>query len=607
MSDAGGRTQIGSTQGPTHTGSGDQNNYHYHYDSERLIRDGADPLRVAVERRRWLSERFVPPPGYERADAGLRACGTAVLISGADGNGRRTAAVVLLHRAGAPSDPFREVAPDEKLSEAGSLAEGERVLLDLSGASEQQLVDAQTLVQSYWDKVEACRGRLAVVLSSEHEHRLHQDFRQLMVRVGRPAGDQVLARHLRDVPLPARRRPELGKLLDGSPMRDLQRLSELVMEARTAGGDSGVWFAKAIAALRNRGREVARQIADLKDGRQRALLFAAAMLDGASTDAVFRFAEQLLRKVGHPEDERPRFDHVDLKQRLTELRVDVVGGRVHFAALAYAGAVRTHFWQYYPDLRAAFGEWVGDVVGTTAGLETPDRRRLVDRFTEQALSSGDVQVLTGMVESWVAETRLLPEVMRVLEQGLRSETSGSAFRKKTYDWSVTPRLHPSLVQALALICVDVMAPERPDQALVRLHQLARREPDGVPRYARTALLELAGRKEQLYLRLLGRAIEGMERTPPWRADSGIFQALVEALLSAARQEQDGGERLMGILIDAAEGGNVALNRLYLHARAWAAGPDDVPGRLSRAEVAVRFCRRIDEAQGIGPLVGGSRR
>ncbi|MGW2374370.1 hypothetical protein [Kitasatospora sp. NPDC001683] len=605
MSDAGGGTRIGNAQGQTHTGSGTQNNYHYYYASDRLIRDGADPLRVAVERRRWLSERFVAPPGYGTAVARLEEPGTAVLISGADGSGRRTAAVVLLHKAGRRHDPFREVAPDEKPDEAGALAPGERILLDLSNTSEQQLVKAWVLMQSYWDKVESCRGRLAVVLPREHEHHLHQDFRQLMVRIGRPAGDRVLAKHLGEVSFSVRPRSELGKLLDGAPMRDLQRLSELVIEARSAGGDSGVWIAKAVAALRKRGQEVAQQIADLKDGRQRALLFTAAMLDGAPADSVFRFADRLLRKVGHPKDERPRLDRADLNQRLNELRVEVEEDRVHFRALAYADAVRAHFWLYYPDLRGAFAEWVADAVGATAGLDVSDRRRLVDRFAEQTLKAGDVQVLTGLVESWAKETRLLPEVMRVLEQGLMSETGGSAFRRKIYEWSTTPQLHTNLVQALARICVDVMAPNHPEQALVRLHQLARRESEKEPRYARDALLELVGRNEQLYLRLLDRVREGMERRPPWLPDSGIFRELVEAWLSAARRERDGGERLLGILIEASGGGIGMLSRLYVRARAWAAQSDDAPGQLSRAEVAARFCWKIDRAQGIEPLVGAS--
>lgn len=640
MSDTGDATWIGNAAGQTHTGSGTQNNYSYSYyylGSDGRIRSGGDPLRMAGARRLWLSRRFVPPPGYGEAARRLEEPGTAVLVSGAPGSGGRTAGVVLLHSTGGRNDPFREVALDDRQDEPAELGEGERVLVDLSGVSEPEFGDAQALVKSYWDKVERFGGRLAVVLPRECEHLLQSDISQLLVRIGRPDGDQVVAQHLRwagiEVSLPELHRSALGELLEQSPMRELQRLSELVVEARSQGGAFDDWAVKAVFALRERAHEVAQHIAALTDGRQRALLFTAAMLDEAPADVVFRLSAELLTKLGHPEDERPRLDRTDLTERLHELRVKVDQGRIRFDALAYGPAVRSHFWLYYPDLRAAFGAWVADTVRETAWLDQVERRKLVSRFTEQALRAGDVDVLTDLVESWAKETRLLPEAMAVLDQGLRDEQSGAVFRAKIYDWSMVPRLQPNLVRGLARICVDAMAPHHPDQALVRLHQLARRESGSVPRYARDSLLELARRDQRLYERLLGRLREGMERREPWRPDARIFLELVdpppskvwreevvegwrgvftvappevwapgiEAWLSAARLERDGGERLMGILIEAADGGLDVLSRYYLLAYNWAAEPDDEPGRVSRADVAARFCREIDRAQGIEPL------
>ncbi|MFC9329005.1 hypothetical protein [Kitasatospora sp. NPDC057015] len=637
MTDGGDTTWIGNAAGQTHTGSGAQNNYYY-FAAERLVRGGGDPVRMAVDRRVWLSRRFVPPPGYGDAAERLEDPGTAVLVSGAAGSGRRTACVVLLHHAGGRTDPFREVAADDdRPDEPARLAGGERVLIDLSSASDQELVDAQGLIASYWSKVEQIGGRLAVVLPREREHLLQSDLRQLLVRIGRPDGGEVLTRHLgrADVKVsPAElHRSAVGRLLAGSPMGELQRLCDLVVEARSQGGRFDVWAAKAVAALLQRDDEVAEHIAALTDGRQRALLFTAAMLEEAPADAVFRLSTRLLTTLGHPEDERPRLDRTDLTQRLAELRVKVSQGRIHFDALAYGQAVRSHFWLYYPDLRAAFGAWVAESVKGPPWLDQAERRNLVGRFTEQALRAGDVHVLTALVESWAKEARLLPEAMAVLDQGLRDERWGAAFRMRIYDWSMETRLQPNLVRGLARICADVMAPHHPDQALVRLHQLARRESAGAPRYALEALLELAGGEGPLFEKLLGRVCEGMERRDPWRRDAGIFLRLVAPLpsearreelvrgwrgvfavapvevwssgigawLSAARHRRDGGAWLMGILIDAADGGIELLSRCYLLAYDWAGAPDDAPGPVGRADVAARFCREIDRAQGIEPL------
>ncbi|MGW7442970.1 hypothetical protein [Kitasatospora sp. NPDC054795] len=636
MSDTGDTTWIGRAAGQTHTGSGAQNNYYY-FASERLIRGGADPLRMAVDRRLWLSRRFVPPPGYGDAVRRLEEPGTAVLLSGTPGSGRRTAGVVLLHRMGAHGDPFREVTLDGEGDEPAELAEGERVLVDLSTVSEQELVDAQVMVRSYWDKTGRVGGRLAVVLSREREHLLQSDLRQLLVRTGRPKSDEVMARHLCwdgiEVSLPQLRDSAIGELLEGSPMGDLQRLSELVVEARSQGEAFDAWAVKAVAALRDRGHEVAQHIAGLTDGRQRALLLTAAMLDGAPVDAVFRLSTELLMRLGHPPDERPRLDQTDLTERLTELRVKVSQGRIGFDALAYGPAVRSHFWLYYPDLRSAFGAWVEAVVRESEWLDQVGRRKLVSRFTEQALRAGDAYVLTDLVESWAMETRLLPEAMAVLDQGLRDERLGAAFRVKIYVWSREPRLQPNMVRGLARICADVVAADHPDQALVRLHQLARREPGGAPRYARESLLELVRRDQRLYERLLHRVREGMEQGKFRRQDAGIFLELMDppapearreevaagwygvftvaapeewgpritAWLAAAQGERDGGGWLMRVLIEAADGRLDVLSRCYLLACEWEAQSDDEPGLTSRAAVAARFCREIDRAQGIEPL------
>ncbi|MFB7128033.1 hypothetical protein [Kitasatospora sp. NPDC056273] len=641
MSDHGDATWIGNAQGQTHTGSGNQYNYIVSA-SDRLIRSGGDPLRMAAERRLWLSQRFVPPDGYAEAFRKLEGPGTAVLISGAEGSGRRTAAVVLLHRAGEPGAPFREIALEDGQEEPEDLARGELVLIDLSDMSDQQVADAQGLVRSYWAKAEHNGGRLAVVLSRDHEQLLQSDVRQLLMRIGRPAGDQVLAKHLGragvTVTLAELRRSTLGELLDSSPMRELQRLHELVVEARSAGGDFAEWAEKASTALSERAGEVARQIAELADGRQRALLFTAAMLDGAPAAAAFRLSDQLLTRVGHPEDERPRLDRADLGQRVRELGMAVKEGRIGFKALAYAEAVRAHVWLYYPDLRDTFGAWLGDTIRATTWLDTPDRQQVVVRLTEQALRARDVGLLTGLVAAWAKEARLLPEAMLVLEEGITSETCGSAFRAKIYDWAVGPPLHANLVQVLARICVDVMAAYHPDQALVRLHHLARREAVDGPRHAREALRELAGKDKRLYLGLLSRVRDGLEKSEPVRSDIDIFLELVDPLpswvpdkevvrawqwvlavalspkawepgvrswLSAARQAQDRGERLMRILVQAADGRGEVLSRYYLLAHEWAAGPEDHPGPVSRAEVATRFCRKIDHVQGIEPLVGAT--
>ncbi|MEU9075860.1 hypothetical protein [Kitasatospora sp. NPDC048538] len=595
---------------------------------------------MTLAQREWLRQRFVGPPGYGAAAARLETPGTVVLLTGAPGSGRRAAAIVLLHGAGEGGDALREVSLDDwlKQNESAEPVGGERILFDLSAVSAPEFIDAQSRLGTSWEKLRRLDARMVMVIPRDHERHLRPDFHQLLVPIGRPDEAGVLARHLRPAGIELSRtelrhsvfRPLLGR----SPMRELQQLSALLVQARSAGGVFATWAAEALAAVKDRTVEVAEQIAGLDDGRQKALLFTSAMLDEAPADAVIRLSERLLAKLGHPEDTQPRLDRPDPLQRLQDVGVKVEDERVRFAALAYGAAVRSHFWLYYPDLRPAFGGWVTDAVRETPWLESVDRQRLIGRYTEQTLRIGDVRTLTDLVESWAQDPRLLPEAMQVLGQGLLSEAWGTEFRRRIYDWSTTPRLPGNLARVLARTCVEVLAPRFPDQALVRLHQLARRELGADPPEVLDLLLGLVRRDRRLYLRLLDRLCTGLEKPAPERSDAGIFLALVECLptwvpqrdvargwrgvltvaresrtwepavrawLSAARRERDGGARLMGILVEAACGRVDVLSRFYLLAHGWAAGPDDEPAPLTRSEVAARFCRAIDRAQGIEPL------
>ncbi|MFJ8043522.1 hypothetical protein ACIRBX_23790 [Kitasatospora sp. NPDC096147] len=625
-------TRIGEAHGPTHTGSGDQHIWYLGPDGK--IRGSADPLRVAAERRAWLRQRFVEPPGYGEVAERLEKPGGAVVLSGVPGAGRRSAAVMLLHQLGTGDTPIREVALDEKAEDQPEeLADGERVLIDLTNSADQEIVDAQPLVRSYWTKVERVGGRLAVALAEGREHLLGQDCQQLVMRIGRPDGAVVLLRHLRpagvEVALSRLRGSVLAEFFDRSPLRDLHRLSELVAEAAALGGTFDGWAEAAGRALRGWSAEVGRAVAGTTDGRQRLLLLTAAMLDGAQVDVVSRHWNRLLAKVEHPEDPAPRLDRADLSRRLGQLPLTVDGdGRIRFQGLAYAAAVRTHFWLYYPDLRPVFGEWVGEAVERPPGLEQSDSRNLVSRFADQALRVGDVDAMARLVESWATERRLLPTAMAVLERGLRDERAGAEFRAKIYAWATGPRAAAVLVQGLARMCLDVLAQDHPDQALVRLHHLARRETSDD---ARQCLFDLVLGDRRLYGRLIDRLDEGLVRSRFRQRDAEILVELmsrpscpaarqdlirgwhrvlgvappqawgpgVKAWLSAASSTPEVGARLTGILVAAASGRPGPLSRYYLLAHEWAGEPGLQPSPVSRGEVAARFCREIDEAQGIG--------
>jgi hypothetical protein len=130
--------------------------------------------------------------------------------------------------------------------------------------------------------------------------------------------------------------------------------------------------------MADRGPQVAKHVAAMTGGPQRALLLTTAMLHGAHADAVHSATTLLLHAVDHPMDDRPPLEHADLAMRLEEASAGLTQhGAVRFKELEYDTAVRTHFWDHRPDLREHLGTWVGRTVELTDPVLSPDDRHHV--------------------------------------------------------------------------------------------------------------------------------------------------------------------------------------------------------------------------------------
>ncbi|MFB6888030.1 hypothetical protein ACFCX4_01775 [Kitasatospora sp. NPDC056327] len=636
MTDGG--TRIEEARGPTHTGPGPQ--FNLFGGGFRPPRPRVAPSRVALEHRLWLRARFVPPPGFGEARNRLANPGTTVLLAGPPGSGRRTAAVMLLHDPDGPATSFVELSFSRENEDITPPEAGDRLLLDLSGTAEEDYQAAQQQLYGYWGRVEEAGARMVAVLPSVDQELLLPALRQLVVATGRPRELAVLRRHLEGrLVRPASddlRGEELGSALRRFAMRDVQRFADVVARARTddPAGPSAEWIRQALGALSDRSGEVAQKVAGLSSGPQRALLLAAAMLAGSPADAVFHHTDRLLGMVEHTADERPPLERADLAERLKTLPLEIdARGRLRFASPAYAGAVRTHFWTYLPWLRERFGRWVADLVDEPhPALVAQDRQRLVERFTEQSLRAAEWRTLNRLVPEWAAVPRRSEEALAVLRLGLEHDRYGAEFRSKIYEWA-TGQPTADFARVLARACGEVMARTHPDQALVRLHHLARRTRANGPAEVRETLFELVRQDRRLYVKLLARFWDGLAARGESSVDVRLFLDLVgeppsrrsvpdpvlidtwarilalpgreqwvptvHRWLSVARMQPRTGDRLMDVLVSAARQQPARLTALYLAGREWVAdGPREE--RSARAGTAARFWQKIDSAQGIGP-------
>ncbi|MBG0829020.1 hypothetical protein HS041_14700 [Planomonospora sp. ID67723] len=535
-------TFVESNYGATHTGDGDQYVTQHISFTQLAQAAGKDPRRIAGDQLAWLRKRFVPPPGLARARRVLECNGT-VFLDGAPGAGRRSAAWMLLNELYSGRETFHEILPDEdggqRCLDLDQVGDDALILVDLSASADEQT----------WSKVQGelhdlrvaahdHAARLVVVLPAGTAGRLQPDLSAFRIEITRPPEQTVFQRYLRAADIPVAETdssPEpLSDFLAGAPsMRKIADLAELVVEARER-SESGfaAWCEDALAVLDNRqSTRVTEKLTILREGPQRALLLATAMMHGARAEAIHRATAALLREVGHPQADLPLLEHTDLTVRLKEIDSSTdASGRVRFGKFGYDSAVRSHFWTHWPELRKPIQKWVTGIVDLP-GLEQSDRDELVKRFAQQCLRDGHPNMLLDLV--WqctgapVTRFRLEASV-QALRHGLGDEAHGRFFRQRILD-AARSSVSRELAQVLTVTCWKMIAAHHPDQALVRLHHLARRETGTA--HARDALAQIVGSDTQLRIWMLKRLVHRLQsENERWRRfDADLFLELADPI------------------------------------------------------------------------------
>lgn len=551
-------TYLYAAQAIVHTGAGDLN--------ASLPPDiGGGRLRKqAIDELRWLAQRFVDPRGFGEARDVLTSHRT-VLLAGPPGSGRTATAKVLLRELVAESGTIHELLMQDEESETwlnlGHIGDGDLVWLDLSGASGTLWSEIQAELSPLRQAVHERAAHLAIVLPQETED-LRPEFGQYRVQIEPPSAREVLSRYLRmDGILGPGSLPSLPFLDEDRPLRDIAKYAQFIADARkraSGAGDLASWGAVAYQALSGQGKSVAELVSNLGQGPQRSFLLAAAMLHGASTYAVHRASVSLLQVVEHPVDECPVLERATLDQRLREIKAEIdPSGNVRFASLDYDSAVRSYFWTHMPEIHDHMGAWVSRTLDDEHFTHT-ELVGLVWRFTEHFLNERYQPNLFSLVEDWTRKPTIgrVKAATVVLRCGLRDEKSGRAFRRKAYEWSRTRGLPDALADVIVVACCGEMAVSHPDEALVRLHHLARRE--RVPR-ARQALAGLVTEERRFLRQMLRRLTDSNPERKKWPADVGLFlELIVPEALTAPGQHGRALIREIAIRRQLTDGWNLAF-------------------------------------------------
>ncbi|MEV0601722.1 hypothetical protein AB0I82_20810 [Streptomyces sp. NPDC050315] len=477
---------------------------------------------------------------------------------------------------------------------------------------------------------------LVVVLPLQLMHRHEAGLHPLTAEIGIPPAREVLLRHLRVEgirPGPADITHDLTDYLAHATVTDVAVLAAKICAARDSAGPEetfSTWLKRALGQATDRSDTVAADLAKLTDGRRRALMFTVAMLHGSAPDKIFDGATTLLDLLNHPDIEQPRLDQADFAAELRAIgAAKGENGTVTFGAPRYDVAVRSHFWTYSPDLRETFRDWTGQLVAWPSWKQQ-ERSDLVSRFAADCLAAGCPEDLWWLAEQWTEQhgTRLLPDATQALAEWLADDRHGRALRQKIYFRAIDSGLSDVLKNVLVVVCENVMSLRHPDQALVRLHHMARRE-EGTPSTAADAVFRLATKADRLLLVLLGRlspaewladakiflkvasAVVGQRRlysNPTVRTrladgwsdafghDHTVWAQHVRGWLAAAGVAEPYREALLRLLAESACRHPGVPARLHVIARDWAhSSPADTRERCS---VAARLNQHIDVAQGI---------
>ena len=215
-----------------------------------------------------------------------------------------------------------------------------------------------------------------------------------------------------------------------------------------------------------------------EDLRNRALLIAAALLEGLPAQIVMDSADKLLQKVGVTSLTGGALAGPDLKARLDDIEaVPIDGDRISLSKKKHAlhEAVLVHVWQQRPQLRSVLLEWASEISAPN-GIAVKHLPRIAEAVTRLAAGPGGGTVLRVVIKWTETDSKKHRRLaVGVLDKMACHPAIGAAVRKSLYDWAGQKGTSEKLAEAIAKVCAGDFGLMYPRVALTRLRLLASRE------------------------------------------------------------------------------------------------------------------------------------
>ncbi|EWM14208.1 hypothetical protein [Kutzneria sp. 744] len=480
--------------------------------------------RTRLDARR-ATRRFVEPTGFLDALAKLLSS-RAVVLAGPPGSGRRTAATVLLDRLGGLH--LVEIAVDDEATLARHpVAAKEGYLLDLTSADDATVDQVKAALAEFTATLDQEDSSLVVIVDDDRAAGFEA------IKLPAPEPGEVLKAHLAGAEFNA---------VPGKPpatSAEAVRLAELLLSVEDP---------RLVAAAYNRWKgRLRKQFDQHEEVPWRALLLAAAFLEGAHQDVVDAAAEALLAETRYEGPKPHPLAGPGLAARLAG--IGAFAGTVTFSTPGYADAVIDYVWSEFPTLREPLVDWL---IGLPANLPGEDCARLAARV----IGLGAPAVVK-VVTAW-AETAI-PLARGLLAAAVLDPVIGPDMRRVIKDWSRRRDLPRALSEVAIAVCGGELGSRFPHIALTRLGSFVTR-PELTDQVA-SALSTMAG--ESQFAQVVTRLARWLRET-----DEARRALAVRALLDEAAAQPQHRETLLNLLVQAAGGRPSELGALDLAAFEW---------------------------------------
>lgn len=492
-----------------------------------------------------------------------------LVLCGAAGTGRRTAALHALRKAGVPRKQIGWLVLDwdQPRTEQIPHAEGRAFILDLTDYRDLS-EEFYTGLADYQKQAQAADAVL-VILADPNGWSPKALAAVPTVHLTRPSATAVAEAHLRH--LAAARTDWLTHdalsdlLAPKASASDGARLARLIAEAKD---DDQAAVGEQFTDWQEHLETWFEQHSTPGDLQERALLIAAALLDKAPAAVVLGAADQLFTQVGGELPRGGALSGRDLDKRLKAINAsytDDEGISLEEKQRGLSGAALKYVWRQRPQLRPVLLEWASQISAPNK-IAARHLQRIADCLVPLSLLPGGSTVLS-VARRWVETDRVAHRRLatHILETMALHPVTGVAVRKQLYDWAQQKTTSERLIAAVAAVCAGELGLRYPRVSLTRLRLLASRDEDQARDAVADAVRTLASTPEQRVL-VLSEIVEWAESSDSTirKAGAGTFLALTDITGDAhlplpAHQESTG---------EAVDAHDVLASQLF--ARGWRA-------------------------------------